>query len=180
MANIKFQTIRSFSIAAVVASGFLLGGTAASLSADMSHGHAKMQGGKISAMDPWVPVAPPGVRTHAAYVTLHNAGTASLAIVSVSSPQYGAAEMHVSKVSDGIAMMHRLAQVNVPGGGMLEFKPGGLHIMLMKPKKTMAVGDVVELTLTFDDGSMLALKAPVKKRNAAEMSSGHHHGHSGS
>lgn len=37
-------------------------------------------------------------------------------------------------------MMH-VHEVEVPAGGKVVFSPGGYHVMLMKPARTLAIGD---------------------------------------
>ncbi|MEQ9555142.1 MAG: copper chaperone PCu(A)C [Rhodospirillales bacterium] len=136
----------------------------------------------VMAMDAWVPVAPPGVKAHAAYLVLMNHGGDLRAVAAVHSPQYASAAMHASQVKDGVNVMQHLAQVDLPAGSSVAFKPHGLHIMLMGPKKPLAPGDTVDLVLTLDDGSTVTVKAEVRKRGAtAPMNHGHMgHDHKGS
>jgi hypothetical protein len=138
--------------------------------------------GPVMAMDAWVPVAPPGVKTHAAYLVLMNHGADLRAVTAVHSPQYASAAMHVSQVKDGVNVMQHLAQVDLPAGSSVVFKPHGLHIMLMGPRKPVAPGDTVDLALTLDDGTTVAVKAEVRKRGAAAPMNHDHmgHGHKGS
>ncbi len=138
-----------------------------------------MPNAALTVIDAWVPAAPPGVKTFAAYLTLHNTTTEARSVVAVVSPQFGKTEIHTFKVRDGVAMMHHLAQVGVGSGNKLKFAPKGLHIMLMQPKDIPIVGDVIDITISFDNGSTLAVKAPVRKRQTMEMphKHGHDHGH---
>ncbi|MAY66541.1 MAG: hypothetical protein CMM77_05390 [Rhodospirillaceae bacterium] len=133
--------------------------------------------GPVMAMDAWVPVAPPGVKAHAAYLVLMNHGAGLRAVTAVHSPQYASAAMHASQVKDGVNVMQHLAQVDLPAGSSVAFKPHGLHIMLMGPKKPMASGDKVELSLTLDDGSTVAVTAHVRKRQPAGPMNHDHMGH---
>lgn len=137
----------------------------------------------------WVPVAPPGVKAHAAYLTLMNHGAAARAVTAVHSPQYASAALHVSETKDGVAMMQHLAQVDLPAGSSVTFKPHGLHIMLMGPKAPQTSDGTVDLTLTLDDGSTVRVSAEVRKQNAGDIPPMNHdhmnhgamgHGHKGS
>ncbi|MEQ8807278.1 MAG: copper chaperone PCu(A)C [Rhodospirillales bacterium] len=138
--------------------------------------------GHVMAMDAWVPVAPPGVKAHAAYLVLMNHGGDLRAVTAVRSPQYASAAMHVSQVKDGVNVMQYLAQVDLPAGSSVTFKPHGLHIMLMEPKILLVPGGTVELVLTLDDGTTVAVAAEVRKRGAAAPMNHDHmgHGHKGS
>ncbi|MEP1029604.1 MAG: copper chaperone PCu(A)C, partial [Alphaproteobacteria bacterium] len=67
--------------------------------------------GPVMAMEAWVPVAPPGVKAHAAYLVLMNHGADLRAVTAVHSPQYASAAIHASQVKDGVNVMQHLAQV---------------------------------------------------------------------
>jgi copper(I)-binding protein len=136
----------------------------------------------VMAMDAWVPIAPPGLKAHAAYLVLMNHGAEARAVTAVSSPQYKHAMLHLSTMKDGVAMMQHLAQVDIPAGGKVAFEPHGLHIMLMGPKGPQVEGGTVDLTFTLDDGSMLKVDAKVLKRADAPAPMDHGamgHGHKG-
>lgn len=152
------------------------------LTTQMAEAKTASHQGPVMAMDAWVPVAPPGVKAHAAYLVLMNHGGDLRAVTAVHSPQYASAAIHASQVKDGVNVMQHLAQVDLPAGSSVAFKPHGLHIMLMGPKEPMAQGDTVELALTLDDGTTVAVTAEVRKRGAAApMNHGHMgHDHKGS
>jgi copper(I)-binding protein len=42
-------------------------------------------------------------------------------------------------------------------------KPGGLHVMLIGLKQPLEPGDMVDLALTFEDGSRIPVQAPVRR-----------------
>jgi len=117
----------------------------------------------ISVADPWVRHAPPVVRTHAGYMTIHNRGETARAVVGAKSRHYKRVEIHVSRMQGGIATMERLAQVEVPAGGTARFQPGGLHFMLVGPKGNLALKDKVGLTLVLGDGAEIEVQAVVRK-----------------
>lgn len=121
----------------------------------------------VTAMDAWVPVAPPGVKAHAAYMVLMNQGKETRTITAVHSPQYGSATMHASITKDGVTHMQHLAAVDLPPGPPVGFVPGGMHIMLMKPKGQYEAGDTIDLSLTLDDGSTVDVRATVRARSDA-------------
>ena len=152
--------------------------------AQMTEAPQSMAQGQVTAEDVWVPLAPPGVKAHAAYLVLKNGGTDQRSVMNVSSPQYGAAALHVSETNkDGVTMMQHLAQLDVAGGSSVAFKPHGLHIMLMNPKRVQKSGDTVDLTFTFDDGTALTVTGEVRLRRstgAQPMNHDHLHHHKGS
>ncbi len=139
-------------------------------------GVALADGAKVKVMDPWVRSAPPAMKMHAAYLVVMNPTGKAVDLVGVASPQYKMAELHLSKVENGIATMVKQDQISVPAKGKLIFAPGSFHVMLMHPRKPIRTGDTVDITLKFSDGSALAVKAPVQKTQGMPKKM-HHGGH---
>ena len=59
--------------------------------------------------------------------------------------------------------MRRIDKIDVPANGETVLKPGGLHVMLIGLKQDLKVGQIVPVTLTFEDGSKKKIEAPVRK-----------------
>ena len=130
----------------------------------------------ITVADAWIRSAPPGMTVHAGYLTLNNPAASEISLTGASSASYEKVELHLSKVVDGIATMEKIAQVDIPAGKSVSFKPGGLHLMLIKPKGEMALGQKVPLELSFSDGSSLTVELEVKKGGMPDMKHHMHHG----
>ncbi|MEM6888103.1 MAG: copper chaperone PCu(A)C [Pseudomonadota bacterium] len=120
--------------------------------------------GDVTVHGAYVPVAPPGVMSHAAYLSLANAGDQSRSLIGVEAKGYGMAHLHKSEEVGGVATMSMLHQLDIAPGQTVELKPGGLHIMLMGPESASAVGDTVALTLIFASGQRLAVEAKIEAR----------------
>ena len=62
-------------------------------------------------------------------------------------------EIHQSKITDGVMSMHAVPRVVLNKNSQVEFKPGGLHIMLMDLKKRPVAGETypVKFWLTYLD-----------------------------
>lgn len=110
----------------------------------------------------WIRQPPPGVAVLAGYFTLQNLTDQALTLTAVESRDFGSVEIHKSFVKDGVEQMEPVPSVAIPAHGSIEFKPGGLHLMMMQPKKNLFAGDMAEVILTFSDGSQLAILAPVR------------------
>lgn len=130
-------------------------------------------GPKVLIQEPWIREAPPNATTLAGYLVLNNNGDTGSALVSASSPDFGDVMIHETVEKDGIARMVHLDRVEVPANGNVQFQPGGMHIMLMQPKRPLKAGDQVPLTLNFADGTEIAVEFEVRK--AAGRASGGHH-----
>ena len=98
----------------------------------------------------------PGMRMTAGYLTLRNNTAEDIAIDRVTSPQFGKVEMHETVIEDGVARMSALGEVVLPAGEAVEFKPGGKHLMLMRPSE-----DLDAVTLEFYAGDAIVLTVNV-------------------
>jgi hypothetical protein len=119
--------------------------------------------GNIEAYEPWVREAPPNVKVMAAYFTLHNHSNKTITLNAISSPDFGHVEMHRTEQHDGMAHMVAVKHVMLSPKGSVAFEPGGMHVMLMQPKRSFKAGDSITLTLSFSDATSLQVIAPVKK-----------------
>ncbi|MDQ2068915.1 copper chaperone PCu(A)C [Natronospira bacteriovora] len=135
----------------------------------------------ITAESPWVREAPPGTSVTAGYLQLHNRGDEAVSLTAVSADEFRRSELHETVHEDGQARMRHVDAVLIPAGGQAELAPGGKHIMLHEPRRTLEAGDWVTLTLRFDNGQLLQIAAPVRKRTGREEAGDdehehHHHG----
>ena len=53
-------------------------------------------------------------------------------------------------------------RIEVPAGGSVALEPGGFHLMMLGLTETPAVGDTVELLLTFQEGGEVTVQAEVR------------------
>ncbi|HEY3859644.1 MAG TPA: copper chaperone PCu(A)C [Gammaproteobacteria bacterium] len=119
-------------------------------------------GPSVRASQVWIRQSPPGVDVLAGYFSLTNLTDKPLTLNAVQSPDFGSVEMHRSFVKDGVEQMEAVPNVVIPAHGSVEFKPGAYHLMMLQAKKNLFAGDMVSLTLSFSDGSQLAILAPVR------------------
>lgn len=94
----------------------------------------------------------PGMQMSAGYLTLSNNTADTITIDRVVSPQFESVAMHESVLEDGVARMYPLDTVAIPAGESLQFRPGGKHLMLMRP-----TGEAGTTTLEFYAGDALLL-----------------------
>lgn len=117
----------------------------------------------ISANDPYVREVPPGQMNSATFLTLKNDSNKEIALVKATSDVAKNVELHEHVHMDGMMQMRQVQKITIPANGITELKPGGYHIMLIGLTRKIKSGDIVDLTLEFDDGSKKDLKATVKK-----------------
>ncbi|OYW16500.1 MAG: hypothetical protein B7Z39_00515 [Novosphingobium sp. 12-64-8] len=100
----------------------------------------------------------PGV----AYFTLAQGDGAPRKLVAVHVDGFGRAEMHESKMANGVATMSPVTEVAIDAGKTVEFKPGGYHVMLFDPEGSLAAGATTEVTITLDNGDKASTPARVQ------------------
>jgi len=97
------------------------------------------------------------------FMILTNTGDQADALVSASSPAFGSIELHETmQGSDGMMGMQPVTSIPVPAGGTTELEPGSYHLMLLDPTGEIAVGQAVDITLTFDSGATATVMADVQ------------------
>jgi len=109
----------------------------------------------------WVRAAPPGATMLAGYMILRNEGNAPVIFKSAQSELFDSIELHKSVIVNGVSTMRPVGDQAIPAGGTLRIVPGGLHLMLMAPKRQLNVGDQVRFRLHFADGTALTVDAKV-------------------
>ncbi|KJS54321.1 hypothetical protein VM98_19935 [Streptomyces rubellomurinus subsp. indigoferus] len=112
---------------------------------------------KLSVADSYIPLPPAG-GMGAGYLTVRNDGGPDQ-LVKVTSPGAGSITMHRSTASS----MEQVQSLDVPAHGALQLARGGTHLMIMGWQKAPALGDEVELDLTFAKSGTIAVKVPVKE-----------------
>ncbi|MGL6160509.1 copper chaperone PCu(A)C [Microbulbifer sp.] len=119
---------------------------------------------------------PPGVEMSAAYLTLHNRGTAARRLLAVELPgrAQASADLHTTVEENGVSRMRPLELLEVPAGGSLRMAPGGVHLMLHGVR--LRAGEQLPLRLRFADGQAIEISVPVRKLRATADPHRHHHG----
>ena len=117
----------------------------------------------VTVRDAWTRPASAG-DNGAAYFIIENGTGADDTLLSVSSEIASAAEIHLSMMMDGGMMsMQKQESVPVPAKGIVEFKPGGLHIMFIGLTRDLKVGEAITLMLYFEKAGELILQIKVKE-----------------
>lgn len=123
----------------------------------------------ITVIDPYVRMAPPNAPATGAFMVLKNGGGKDVKMVKADNPASKATELHTHLNEGGVMKMRQVPAIEIKAGGEAKLAPGGLHIMMIDMKSPLKEGDMVAITLTFDDGSSKKVDAPVKKAMMAGM-----------
>ncbi|NNF95305.1 MAG: copper chaperone PCu(A)C [Halobacteria archaeon] len=125
--------------------------------------------------DPWVAEAPPVAPVMGGYMKIENETDKPISITRASCPDFETVEIHEMSMSGGMMKMREIEKLVVPADGKVELKPGGYHLMLIKPKQPFKKGDTLTVTLHMADGKSQAVKMKVKERKASDNHQHHHH-----
>ena len=98
----------------------------------------------------WARATPPGASVAAVYLRIDNTGGPADRLLTLRSPIAASAEVHRTSVEDGMARMRMVSMLHVGANETVEFKPGGLHIMLFGLKQPLVAGQTFELELVFE------------------------------
>lgn len=119
--------------------------------------------GELTVTGAWARTTPPGVGMGVVYFTIHNDTTKSDRLLKLKTPVAASAEVHETRVMDGVARMRGIAVLHVAAGERVEFAPGGKHVMLMGLKTPLLEGQTFELELLFEVAGPRKVRVAVRK-----------------
>ncbi len=100
----------------------------------------------------------------AVYFAIRNPGDQADVLLQAISDVAGSTEIHLSKMdSEGIMTMDHQDKVPIPANEMVEFAPGGLHVMLVSLSQDLSVGDTFPITLVFQNKGEMSVNVEVKQ-----------------
>lgn len=113
-----------------------------------------------------------GQRPAAIHAHVMNKSSTAKRLTAAQSPAFERIELHTHKTSaDGMMRMMQVTHYDIAAGDALALVPGGDHLMGFG--FTGKAGDMVEINVTFADGSSASFKAEAVMRKKHNM----HHGH---
>ena len=124
--------------------------------------------GNIEIKQPWARAsATKKAKAGGAFLSLHNMGKKLDILLSASSPIAKKSEIHGHKMDDnGMMKMYEYGPLTIPAKSMVELKPGGLHIMLMKLKSPLIEGKKIPITLNFKHAGDITIMVDINKVGA--------------
>jgi copper(I)-binding protein len=129
----------------------------------------------LTVRDAWIAEAPPVAKVQAGYMALVNDGPSPVTIVGASSTEFDTVEMHRTVEVEGVMRMEAQHALRVEPGATLELAPGGLHLMLIGPKRPLVAGDRVAIELRLDDGAVILAGAEVRRADPGGDHAHHRH-----
>ena len=102
----------------------------------------------------------------ASFLTIASRGPADR-LVGFSTSACNRPELHTHINDDGVMRMRQVEAIDVPAGGTVELKPGGLHLMMIDLTRQLVEGETVEVTLVFESAGEVTVTLPIKAPGAA-------------
>jgi len=132
----------------------------------------------ITISDAWVNQPPPGAAVAGAYLRLANPGPNADRLLGVDTEAAERVEIHEMKTVSGMMQMRPLEHgLALPAGETTRLAPGGLHLMLIAPKRELSVGDEITMNLSFEHAPAQRALFQVRSRMDAEAAHTHQHQH---
>lgn len=126
-------------------------------------------GSPITATDPWGKATTAEMSNMTGlFMTLNNATDHDLTIVAATSTITNDVEVHEMAMVDGEMVMQEVQDgIVIPAGGSFALAPGGHHFMFMGLTDSLEPGDIVDLTIEFDDGTSVTINPEIREWDAA-------------
>jgi copper(I)-binding protein len=116
----------------------------------------------ITVHDAWLRASLGQSPNTAGYMKIENRGATEDRLVSVAVAGANMAHVHESVMKDGVMQMKAVDALSVKPGEAVEFKPGGLHVMVMGLKTPLKAGETVQLRLQFARAGEITVNAQVR------------------
>jgi periplasmic copper chaperone A len=113
------------------------------------------QADRVTVSGAWVRESLPGRPATSGYLTLANRGSAPARLVGGLTKAARVVELHEMRTDGDTMKMRRIEGIDLPAGGKVDLRPGGLHLMLIGLEAPLRRGETVALALRFSDGSAL-------------------------
>ena len=133
-------------------------------------GHHKLQKLTVDMASIRAPI--PGHSMTAGFLTINNTGKDSCVLTSAASEFAKKIEFHTHQHVNGMMQMRPVESVEVAANSSLEFKPGGLHLMLFGVKEGHQ--ESADITLGTDNCGQITFNAPIKSIKSTPPKEMHH------
>lgn len=128
---------------------------------------------QVQVRDAWARATAPGQKTAGVYLEIVSAADAAL--VGVHTARAGRAELHETRMENGVMRMRAVGKIALPAGKTVKLAPGGLHIMLTGLSRPLAEKETLPLEVTIESTGGVTSKLTVEV--AVRGAGGHSHAH---
>ena len=118
---------------------------------------------KLEITEAWIKNLPMVVPMRAGYMDISNNQAQTIKIERLQSEAFARIEIHRSVEKDGLMSMQPVSVLAISSGETVRLAPGGFHLMMMNPLKTLVPGNKVVVTIGYDDQSTQDIEMMVRK-----------------
>ena len=111
----------------------------------------------------WIRLTPAKMPMMAGFGRIENRCPNPVTIVGVSSPAFGDASLHETRIVEGVSRMREVPELRIAPDGVAVLKPGGMHLMLMDPRAPLKEGSKVVVEFGLKDGGVLRGELAVRR-----------------
>jgi len=123
------------------------------------------EGSKIAIEGPWSRESPGLMALSGiAYMTIHNEGNEPDRLIAGKTDAAEVVELHKHTMDENGVLRMRMVEggfIEIPAGGTVALKPGGLHLMLINLTQPLKKGDTYPLTLKFEKFGDVTIDVPI-------------------
>lgn len=113
--------------------------------------------------DGWVRMPPAKMPMQAGFGRIVNRCAMPVTIIGARSPSFGSVELHETRIVDGVSRMRPVPELRIAPDGTAVLKPGGLHLMLMRPAVELKPGSRIVIEFELAGGGTLLGEFEVRK-----------------
>ena len=118
-------------------------------------------GDDIVIKDQWIRPGAEKMAT-ALYFTLENNGSEVDTLYAVETDIAMMVQIHETYSNGDVMGMREIGKIIVEPGSSVKLEPGGMHIMVMKLKKDIKIGDEIDFILYFRNADKITITAEAK------------------
>ncbi len=105
--------------------------------------------GSVTVTAAWSRATAPGASTAVVYLRLENQSNLTVTVEGVETSMDAKARIHKTVSKEGVMKMTPVKELSLAPGEQVEFKPGGLHVMLMGLTRLLDEGETFTIRVTF-------------------------------
>jgi copper(I)-binding protein len=121
-----------------------------------------ISGNEIIIKDQWLRPGAEKMAT-ALYFTIQNNGNVADTLYSIDSDVSNMVQLHETYSNGSVTGMREIGQVVINPDETVKLEPGGKHVMIMKLKKDLKMGEKVNFNLHFRKAGEIKITAQVKE-----------------
>ncbi|MBC8160686.1 MAG: copper chaperone PCu(A)C [Roseiflexaceae bacterium] len=100
--------------------------------------------------------------TDALYMVIRNTGSRPDSLLGATSDAAATVELHQTSSTGGVVAMRPIPEISIPAGGAVAIESGAYHLMLLDRTRVVKAGDLVTVTLLFQQAGTVVVQAEVR------------------